>query len=656
MFLIKRRFFLPAAMLAVFLHLAFLPGCGLRQSQTGSLSSRIIDADGNAVVNAQVFSIFSEVEKVYTALDGAFYLSELPAGVNNIVITHPDYALEERQIEIKSDDATVVEYIRLDRANAPHRISDVKVISVASGTATITWNTYRSVICNIDYGKTIAYGSIYREQRPANEHMAVLTNLDPESVYHFRVQYIDEAALTYYSYDFSFLTEIGDRPAAPASLQILPLVAMNIVDVEWQTAPGPSVDGYNVYRSDSHGDWVRLNENVLGQNVRNYSDQSVEAGTFCRYAVAAVNEFAAESEKTVSSTIFVPGIITRNVSIKASDCPIKVYSDLMIAAGANFDVEAGSEFLIAETDAFSSGSDEGRVEIVVHGRMALNGTVESPVRFGPLNGSGKRDHWSGIRVLSHLTGISELNHVQLFGCSGYAVEVVAERVRITSLAVSYSVGGLSLDGLRDFLELDSCRFSEISQVALRVSKCRRVQVSNTVFTAVSKAISNFTDYADDQLVVKNSELHCLDTAISGTFGKLRFLNLLVVVPDGIGMFFENALNNRENYVDHCTIEALNGIVVQSGEFIIENNIINNRGLVGATGINNTSVLTPEYAFNNIYGFSNAYLGCAAGLGGLQTVAKFEGGNPFSYRLPADSTLKLQDRYGSEMGCYGNTRF
>ena len=58
-----RNLLLPAALLAIFLSLAGLTGCGLRQSQTGSLHSRVIDASGNAVVNAEVFSILPNVKR-----------------------------------------------------------------------------------------------------------------------------------------------------------------------------------------------------------------------------------------------------------------------------------------------------------------------------------------------------------------------------------------------------------------------------------------------------------------------------------------------------------------------------------------------------------------------------------------------------------------
>jgi len=657
MFLSGRKRILLTSIAAVMLVLlSLLSGCGLRQSQTGSLSSRLIDADGNAVVNAVVFSIFAEQEKVYSGLDGGFYLSELPAGLNNIVVMHNDYAVEERQVEIKSGDATVIESIRLDRANAPHRIFNVQVADVASTSARITWSTYRSVACNIEYGKTMSYGTIYREERPAEQHAVILADLEPESVYHFRVQYIDEESVSHYSYDFPFRTEGADRPPQPLNARLRPLKSLGVVEVEWDAASsGNSANGYNIYRKVNDNDWHRINDTTVSLKELSFADINAESGTFCRYAVAAVNAFGAESDKAVSETVFVPGIINRDVIIRLTDSPVSIYSDLVITSGVSFTAEAGVEFLIAESDAFSSGLDESRIEIQVNGRIALQGTVDSPVKFGPLQGAGRRDHWAGIRILSNQTGISEILYTQMFGCNGNAVSVAADRIRISGLAITYSTNGLYLSGLRDALEMTDCVFSEISEVALKINRCRRVLVDNADFSGVTTAIENFTDHADDQLVVRNTSIECLKAGIAGTFGKSRIHNVLIVADSGLGMQIDNTLNGRENFIDHCTVDAINGIKVVQGDITIENNIVVNRSQKGNTGIENSSVLIPEYAYNNVYGFTTAYQGCAAGTGGLQTDPKFVGGNPYDYNLAPDSTLRLQDRYGSEMGRYGNSR-
>ncbi len=651
-----RNLILPATLLAIFLSLAGLTGCGLRQSQTGSLHSRIIDASGNAVVNAEVFSIFAEREKVFSGIDGGFYLSELPAGINNIVILHPDFALEERQIEIKSGESTVLDSIRLDRANAPNRISSVKVEKTASTSAEISWNTYKSVICNVEYGTTISYGSLIREQRPANEHRLVIADLLPETIYHFRVQYLDENNASYFSYDYSFKTAVADRPSAPAGLNIRQFNALGVVEVEWQPATsGFPAASYNLYRQVKGGDWLKINENSIDARAVSYADKAAVTGSFCRYAIKAVNDLGAESETTVSGMVFVPGVISQTTGLTQADSPVRLYSDLIVAAGASLIIEAGTEILVSETDSLAAGSDEQRIEITVQGRLEIRGTSEAPVVFAPLNGSGRRDHWAGIRILSSQTGVSDISHVKLFGCSGYALDVSALNTRISNLAISYSQHGLRLDGIREVMSLSECSFSEIASVALELKDCRRVTVENALFSEVHTGIVTSTDKNEDQVIIRDCDIYAASVGIRGVWGRNRVVRTLIVSHEGTGIICDNLLHSYDNYIDHVTIDAGNGILVKAGNVNIQNNIIVDRYQRGAVGIANLTLLTPGYGFNNVYGFAENYRGCSGSTGALSIDPKFAAGNPYDYRMLAESTLKLQDIYGSEMGRYGASR-
>jgi hypothetical protein len=632
-----------------------LVGCGLRQSKTGSLSSRIIDADGNAVMNAEVFSIFRESEKVYTAGDGGFYLSELPAGLNNIVVLHPDYALEERQIEIQANETTVIETIRLDRSNAPNKISNVAVIGVSSTTARLKWNTYRSVACNIDYGTTRSYGQIFREQRPATEHEVVLEGLSPETLYHFRVQYIDENAVSHYSFDYSFKTEDGYTPSPPLGISLLPIKAPGTVQIEWLPATASSVIGYNIYRSEKDQSWQLLNELPLSARTIDYIDFTARAGTFTRYAVVAVNEFIGESEKVISETVFVPGTVNENVSITWLDSPVILNSDLVIAASTMFTVEPGVEFRIGEKDMAGSGFDEQRVEIIVSGRLQLNGTTELPIRFVPFDGSMRRDHWAGIRILSSETGPARLSNVIMSGCSPFALNVEANRVELDTLSIAYSENAMRLSSIRESLNIDSMQFSNIQKQALIIESCRKITLSNSRFEDVAEGIVVSAGTTEDQLIVSNTDLKSTRVGVSGILGRSTIKNTLIVCSDGHGIKVSKALHASENYIDHCTIDAKNGIELASGSITIKNNIVVNRLSKGQVGINNTDVLTPSYEFNNIFGFAARYEGCGPGVGALRTDPLFLGGNPIDYRLRSDSPLNLQDEYGAELGRYGVSR-
>jgi hypothetical protein len=655
MFPIKFRKVLWLIIPLVFAAILTIAGCGMRQSKTGSLSSRIIDADGNAVQWAQVFSIFRESEKVYTGPDGGFYLAELPEGLNNIVILHQDYLLEERQIEVRSNETTFIESIRLDNSNAPNRISNVKVVRTASTSATISWNTYKNVACNIDYGTTRSYDKIFRESRPATEHEVVIDGLTPETLYHFRVQYIDEKAFTHYSFDYSFKTFKGDYPGPPGVVSLLPIQAVGKVQIEWQPATASSVVGYNVYRGVKDEDWQLLTEEPLSDRILNYEDNSAPGGRFVRYAITAVNEYIGESVKVLSETVFIPGTVSENVRITRLDSPVVLDSDILITAGATFEVESGVEFRIRDSDLSSAGYDEQRVEINVAGRLRLLGTEEAPIRFVPLNGSMARDHWAGIKIMTSETGISQLNHVKMSGCARYAIEVEAERVELDALSIAYSVNGLRLNRTREDLTLDSMNFNEISDIALKIESCRRIILRNSQMNAVKRGVVSEASSDENFLIIENLDMRSDLVGISGIIGQAKIKNALIVCPDGHGINIEKALHSSENYIDHCTIDAKNGIELASGSVVIENNIIVNRRDQGNIGINNTDFLVPSYNFNNIFGFTTRYQGCGPEFGGISTDPMFKAGNPFDYNLRPESPLNLQDRYGGEMGRYGTSR-
>jgi len=657
MFLINGNTKLRILYVVVILSTIGLMGCGLRQSQTGSLSSRIVNADGDAVAGAKVFSIFDESRQVYTQLDGGFYLEELPAGNNNIVILHPDYALEERQFNIQSDETTVVESIKLDEANAPNRITNIKVFKTTSNSATITWNTYKSVISNIDYGITRGYGSLFREQRADTEHRATLENLSPETLYHFRIQYVDEEAVSHYSYDYSFKTTQGDRPSSPLSVSVASFSSLEVVRVEWELATAPSAIGYNVFRRRKDQEWQKITDVPLSQSTMFYEDTNAESGAFLQYGVTSVNDRGADSELVSAHVVFTPGIINKDLEITLDESPVLLTSDIVVAAGVNLTVAAGVEFEIAEVDAMKTGLDTERVEILVHGRIAINGTSEKPVVFKPLDGSGKRDHWQGISILSDKTGISELHYISLFGCTGYALIVEANNFKADNLHVRYCENGLRFSGISDFFELKNTTIEGIASEAIRVENCRRFVISEAMMKDVKVGVHSFTDDADDSLEVLDTDIYANDVGVIGTIGKSKIINSTIVAKSGTGIIVNQYLNTKpkSNFIDHCTIDALNGIKIVSGNVEVENCIIANTAISGKTGIHNVSVLVPSYPYNAVYGFSSDYISCGSGEGGVSTDPKFVGGNPYDYHLMPDSILRIQDRYGSELGRYGASR-
>ena len=656
MFRTEKHILIPCILILVMVLTALLTGCGSRDSNTGSFRSRLIDEKGDAIVNAKCFSLFAEDEVVYSGLDGSFRLSELPAGLNNIIIQHADFALEQYQAEVKSDQETVIDFIKLDKLDASSRISKVKIGSVSSSTVEINWQTYKDLCCNIHYGTTSGYGSYVSEERPSQTHYYLLTGLEPETVYHFKIQYLDEYANSYSSYDYSFRTTSGDAPSKPSSVALTDMTELGVVNVRW-TAPVStlSVAGYNVYRQVKGEDWVRVNGNVITGGITNYNDVEAQTGVFCRYAVTAVNNLGAESEKIIGDLTFIPGVVKSDITIKKTDSPVKLFADMIIPMGVNMKVEAGSEFQISERDSFKAGFDEDRVEILVHGSLTIDGTSDEPVTFSPLDGSGKRDHWAGINILSSITGISSVRNANIFGCNGFAVSINSEKAYVSGLTVKHSVSGIKLENVKERIDVSDCIFDDIASVAVSINKCFYAVLVDSKITNTAIGVENYTDSAFDQTFVRRTDIYTNNTGIRGVFGNSTIVNTLIVSPNGIN--YNNILkSDGGNIVDHCTIDANNALIIDTGNLNVKNNIFVNNTQSGNIGITyKDDLYYPSYNYNNIYGFWKATQGCYIGTDSIELDPCFNGGSPFSYTLNEVSLLRINDEYGLELGRYGVTR-
>jgi len=630
-------------------------GCGLRQPQTGSLHGRLLDASGNVVPNAQIYSIFAEEEKVFSGNDGVFYLSELPAGRNRIVITHPNFRQEEREVTIINSEVTRLETIRLTQGAAPKFISESRVDRVTSGTAVIAWKTYKPLVCSVEYGTSLNYGSSVSEREPAEDHQLTLTGLTPETIYHSRIRFVDESSLTWFSYDLPFQTSAGDGPAAPNAVRIKDLPAYGVVRIEWDLSTSTSTVGYRVRRRDNSGDWTIQTTDLLDRNAREYSDQTAHGGHVYEYAATALNGQAGESVFSTSPRVFMPGFINEELRMTASNSPYLLVSDLIVGVGVNLYVEPGVEMRVAASDVFRLGQDPDRVEILLQGRALMLGTKESPIRFTPMDGVGSRDHWAGISIQSGESGDSELSWVELFGAHEFAILVDGVQATIENISVRYSQGGLKFSDARNAPAIDNCIFTDIASTAISVHNCRRFQITACTVINAGLGIRFVAGNSGDLVSVRETYVEAIHAAISGVFSNSTIANSTFVCPSGTGVEYV-AANGQKNALDHCTIDASLGVIIASGVPTIENNIINCREENGTYGFLYTAPNAPSFHYNNVFGFSTAYQGCNAGLGATSFKPEFVGGNPFDFHLVTASALKHSDKYGFESGRYGKSYY
>ena len=83
------------------------------------------------------------------------------------------------------------------------------------GTATLPIQTSRPVACTIVYGTTPEFGSLSLDQDMAggahSDHNPLLSNLEPETEYYFRVQGVDDEGTIYLSETMTFTTPAQDN-------------------------------------------------------------------------------------------------------------------------------------------------------------------------------------------------------------------------------------------------------------------------------------------------------------------------------------------------------------------------------------------------------------------------------------------------------------
>jgi len=645
------RFFVKLVVLALFAFVTTGTGCGLREAQTGAASGRVVDTTGSVVTGALVYSIFNEVEKVYSGSDGSFYISELPAGRNRLVFQHADYDVTELGVDISSNKMTDLSIVKLEKSGQQKRISDLRVESVGSTSAVIVWNTYRSVACFIEYGTGDGYTDTLEEAGPAESHRFTIPGLLPETLYHARVRFNEDDATPRISVDMPFKTVVGVTPEPPAAVRIRPLETYGAITVEWDGSTSDSAAGYRVKRRENGGDWVVLTSETLSSDARSFRDLGANGGRYYEYAVSAVSGVGAASAWMASERVFMPGFISQDLTITASDSPLVLVSDLIVGVGANLYVESGVEFRIADKDAFGLGEDRARVEILVNGRAVIAGKSGAPVRFTPLNGAGARDHWAGIRFRKGGSGTSEVSWTEMFGCAGPAVLVDRIEANVHDLTVRYSEGGYRIEGVRLVPTLSDCSFTDIASAAVEVIGCRRFDMKNVTISSARIGCRFLKDTNEDRITLKKCRIGAFETGILADFAGSVIANTLIVTPTGTGVRYEDT-SSSVNDLDHCTIDADIGVAIASGLPRIESNIICSTAENGTAGILYENTGNPLFHYNDIYGFDTAYQNCTQGLGAQARQPDFVGGNPYDYNLLPASPLRHLDSNGLELGRYG----
>lgn len=117
----------------------------------------------------------------------------------------------------------------------PPVISSISVADISTSTARITWSTNEAANSRIDYGTSSSYGNSSTTVSYVTSHSVVLRELNPGTVYHYRVQSEDSASNVATSSDLTFTTENLPDNTAPGISDLSVDPESDSVTVYWTT-------------------------------------------------------------------------------------------------------------------------------------------------------------------------------------------------------------------------------------------------------------------------------------------------------------------------------------------------------------------------------------------------------------------------------------
>lgn len=215
---------------------------------------------GTAVYNANLTINTAPARNQKTEPHGAFAFFETPPGNYTITASAADLATVTTNVTIAAGQNLALNLV-LPPDNTPPVISNVAANGVSDTVATINWTTDENSNSAVDYGPTAAYGSVASNATMTVNHSIPLTNLTPNTQYHYRVRSRNPTGLQTSSADFVFTT----NPSGVVNDLIVDDEDATVVGAWTQSATTPVFHGVGYrYRGAGTGaNYVEFRPNIL---------------------------------------------------------------------------------------------------------------------------------------------------------------------------------------------------------------------------------------------------------------------------------------------------------------------------------------------------------------------------------------------------------
>ncbi len=181
----------------------------------------------------------------------------------------------------------------------PPVISGLTVRGESATSARITWTTDRPATSEVQYGTTTNYSSSIYDHSLVETHDVLLTELDFETVYHFRVRSVDEDGLATVTEDETFAIALAgdgmppDVPDAPTVMTDATGIRIGLPEPE---DPGTIV-AFRVYRRAEDELFYEMIAEVPSTEG-SFVDSETGDGLVYEYTVSAIDVWDMESART----------------------------------------------------------------------------------------------------------------------------------------------------------------------------------------------------------------------------------------------------------------------------------------------------------------------------------------------------------------------
>ena len=223
-------------------------------------------------------------------------------------------------------------------------VSSVTSTNVTGGSAIITWTSSEPTTSQVEYGPTISYGSLTAvDTTLVTAHSTLLTGLNPQTTYNYRVRSVDAAGNERIGANQTFTTLAAPPDATPPSIPTnLAAVAVSAtqINLSWNASTdNVAVAGYKVLRNGIQ---------IATVGVPSYASVSLAPSTNYTYTVAAYDALNNTSQPSAAaSATTLPDITPPTVLITSPAGGATVSGTIVVTANASDDAGiAGVTFTV----------------------------------------------------------------------------------------------------------------------------------------------------------------------------------------------------------------------------------------------------------------------------------------------------------------------